>query len=753
MDKKERQLYLATVPSSAFESGNLRRYYGCLTCYPFISDKLNHPSFDVQDVINDYDYVHQSDLRNHPDYDAERTEAIKLIQEMFRLSAHILMEHPDQLIPQLLGRLSYPSLLENFYIQSFLEQAKAKIVPPALIPYLGSLQPPGTGLIRTLLVSPFEVNSIAITSDGAKIISAASGTVKVWDIATGQESLTLTNPNSLVDRVAVSQDGTKIVGSFYTDGIVKVWDVKTGRELLGLNVDSYCVHGVALTPDGTKIVTGGWDQNVKVWDIKNGKKLLTLTGHKTWVEFVAVTADGTKIISADSDSTIKVWDIQTGRKIRTLIDCWSVKGIAVTSDGAKIVAACGDETIKVWHIDIKIWNVLAESLFSKFNARNNELSGVIKTPDQAKIAPILGNKTGKLWDITKKVWDMVIGRPSLTLTGGHKWSPSAVTLTPDAAKIVSGGLDETIRIWDLRTGEQLGCLRGHNQLVNDLAVTPDGTKIVSASNDGTVKIWDTEKRYEIRNSMRYVGVTPDGTRFVLADWDGMIKIWDMETNRELYAFTAPIDRVNMRDSTPDRTKIISVSSDEIGDTKPFNITNNIVIWNIETGHALLTITGHNSVFNDVAVTPDGEKIVSASRDGMVKVWDIETGQVSLTLAGHNDAVTSVKVTPDGKKIVSSGWDRTVKVWDIETGQASLTLAGHNSVVSNVAVTPDGKKIVSSGWDRTVKVWDIETGECLTTFVGESRFGQVIISFDGKKIFAKEFNLNRDGVFHFLELIV
>ncbi|MFM6075951.1 MAG: WD40 repeat domain-containing protein, partial [Dolichospermum sp.] len=104
---------------------------------------------------------------------------------------------------------------------------------------------------------------------------------------------------------------------------------------------------------------------------------------------------------------------------------------------------------------------------------------MIKTPDQAKIAPILGNKTGKLWDITKKVWDMVIGRPSLTLTGGHKWSPSAVTLTPDAAKIVSGGLDETIRIWDLRTGEQLGCLRGHNQLVNDLAVTPDGTKIVS----------------------------------------------------------------------------------------------------------------------------------------------------------------------------------------------------------------------------------------------------------------------------------
>ncbi|MFM5889856.1 MAG: WD40 repeat domain-containing protein, partial [Dolichospermum sp.] len=92
---------------------------------------------------------------------------------------------------------------------------------------------------------------------------------------------------------------------------------------------------------------------------------------------MAVTADGTKIISAHSDSTIKVWDIQTGRKIRTLIDCWRVNGIAVTSDGAKIVAACGDETIKVWHIDIKIWNVLAESLFSKFNARNNEVSGVI----------------------------------------------------------------------------------------------------------------------------------------------------------------------------------------------------------------------------------------------------------------------------------------------------------------------------------------------------------------------------------------
>ncbi|MFN6275711.1 MAG: WD40 repeat domain-containing protein [Microcystis sp.] len=242
MDKKERQLYLATVPSSAFESGNLKRYYGCLTCYPFISDKLNHPSFDVQDVINDYDYIYQSDLRNHPDYDAERTEALKLIQETFRLSAHILREHPEQLISQLLGRLFYPSLLENSYIQSFLEQAKAKITPPALIPYLGSLQPPGTGLIRTLVGHLGFISSLAITPDGTKVVSGSNDrTIKIWNLTTGQELLTFFPCYSTAGLlswlfflfVKVTPDGTKVIAGS-TEGTIEIWDLNIEQELCTL---------------------------------------------------------------------------------------------------------------------------------------------------------------------------------------------------------------------------------------------------------------------------------------------------------------------------------------------------------------------------------------------------------------------------------------------------------------------------------------------------------------------------------------
>jgi WD40 repeat protein len=89
----------------------------------------------------------------------------------------------------------------------------------------------------------------------------------------------------------------------------------------------------------------------------------------------------------------------------------------------------------------------------------------------------------------------------------------------------------------------------------------------------------------------------------------------------------------------------------------------------------------------------------------VKVWDGQTGQDLLTLQGHTGRVNSVAVSADGQRIVSGSWDKTVKVWDGQTGQDLLTLQGHTGPVTSVAFSADGRRIVSGGEDRTVKVWD------------------------------------------------
>ena len=80
------------------------------------------------------------------------------------------------------------------------------------------------------------------------------------------------------------------------------------------------------------------------------------------------------------------------------------------------------------------------------------------------------------------------------------------------------------------------------------------------------------------------------------------------------------------------------------------------MWDITTGEQLLSLSGHSSWVEAVAVSPDGEKVISGSDDNTIKVWDITTGEQLLSLSGHSDWVEAVAVSPDGEKVISGSDD-------------------------------------------------------------------------------------------------
>ena len=90
----------------------------------------------------------------------------------------------------------------------------------------------------------------------------------------------------------------------------------------------------------------------------------------------------------------------------------------------------------------------------------------------------------------------------------------------------------------------------------------------------------------------------------------------------------------------------------------------------------------------------------------MRVWDLASGRLEHTLKGHTGGVNAVAVTPDGQRIVSGSDDHTVRVWDLASGRLERTLKGHTGAVNTVAVTPDGQHIVSGSDDGTVRVWDL-----------------------------------------------
>ena len=157
------------------------------------------------------------------------------------------------------------------------------------------------------------------------------------------------------------------------------------------------------------------------------------------------------------------------------------------------------------------------------------------------------------------------------------------------------------------------------------------------------------------------------------------------------------------------------------------------VWDLETGRVLRMLEGHSDAVSGVAVTADGKRAVSASWDQTLKVWDLATGRALRKLEGHSDHVYGVAVTPDGKLAVSASGDKTLKVWDLETGRALRTLEGHSSWVTGVAVTPDGEQAVSASADQTLKVWDVETGRALRTLEGHSASVEgAAVTPDGKR---------------------
>jgi WD40 repeat protein len=122
----------------------------------------------------------------------------------------------------------------------------------------------------------------------------------------------------------------------------------------------------------------------------------------------------------------------------------------------------------------------------------------------------------------------------------------------------------------------------------------------------------------------------------------------------------------------------------------------------------------------VAISPDGERIVSGSADQTVRVWDARNGAELAVLHGHEDGVNSVTFSPDGGRIVSAGGegDRTLRVWDAATGAELLVLRGRGPF-GRASFSPDGHRIAVYSGDEigTIWVFEADTGRCVEVIQG------------------------------------
>src|SRR6266571_1760590 len=128
----------------------------------------------------------------------------------------------------------------------------------------------------------------------------------------------------------------------------------------------------------------------------------------------------------------------------------------------------------------------------------------------------------------------------------------------------------------------------------------------------------------------------------------------------------------------------------------------------------MVISNVGGSVNSIALSSDGQRIVSGSQDRTIRVWNAMTGEtVAGPFSGHSNRVTSVAFSPDGQHIVSGSEDRTIRVWNAITGEiVAGPFSGHSNWVMSVAFSPDGQHVVSGSDEGTIRVWDTTTGEAV-----------------------------------------
>jgi WD40 repeat protein len=263
---------------------------------------------------------------------------------------------------------------------------------------------------------------------------------------------TLTSQISLaseVNTVAIHPHN-QILASGHTNKNIYLWDLQTKQFLQSILGHSQAIESVAFSHDGKILASASNDKTIKLWHTQNYQERITLVGHTKAVKSVIFTPDSKYIVSGSWDKTVKIWDVETGKEINTLTGHkQQVSAVTFSPDGLYVASASFDKTVCIW-----------------------------------KLEQLLSNKS------------QIYHNPESILSG-HTWAVLTVAFSPNGEILATGSDDNTIKLWEVKTGREIATISGHSWSVTGLIFDLTGEFLISSSKDKTIKIWRVSNQEEI----------------------------------------------------------------------------------------------------------------------------------------------------------------------------------------------------------------------------------------------------------------
>lgn len=577
------------------------------------------------------------------------------------------------------------------------------------------------------------VISVAYSPDGQWIATGSyDRTVKLWR---RDGTLVRTIPQGASIEELQFSPNSQQIATAGVDGAVRLWNLD-GTLKTQFPKHGAAVWRVAFSPDGSLLASGSGDRTVKLWKLDG--TLVQTFKHKRGVWGLAF-LDRRTIVSGTVGGTHYLWKVDG-----TLVKTFEATGaptniwrIAVSPDGTRLATAHSDNQVRIWSRDGGLLNTL--------EGHTGEVRSVKFSPDSKQLVSVSADKTIRLWDTNGMM---------LRTFRGHRGTIRDVAFSPDGQEVVSVSDDNEARLWRVNSslvksldghrgltyrlafspkgdvlaaaagtvikrwrqdGTPLPSLVDDDPLLLSLTFSPDGRTLAAVGSRGDLRVWNVGNRLSASIDRRQrslfrasgsgllgVAYTPDGQWVVTGGIVPVLNLWQrrpdgqFQLQQSIPAHTARIWDVAV---SPDGRQIATASSD-----------GTVKLWNWQTPKQLssspaLSLEAHQSEVLGVAFSPDGNFLASSGGDDRLRLWKRD-GTLVWERSANGIGLTRVAFSPDGQRLATGGFDNTVRLWSRD-GQLLTVLRGHTSVVSTIAFSPDGKRLASSGDDQTVLLWNLE----------------------------------------------
>ena len=485
--------------------------------------------------------------------------------------------------------------------------------------------------------------------------------------------------NGSVEGCVFSPDG-KYILSASTDHTLRLWDVATGQEIRQFLGHTDRVNSCAFSPDGRFILSssgtmyGPEDTSVRLWDVATGQEIrqfLQTPGPFSGGVFSCAFSPSGQFAIGIGSYAISLWDVATGQEIRQISTRADMTGGGSFSPDGRSILAASDL------LTLQLWDVSSGQALRQFAIPDDEMAFDCAFDPTGRYILGAGGKVMLLWDsATGEELHQFIG---------HSDVVSCCAFSPDGRFTLSGSWDRTLRLWDVSTGQELHRFMGHMGKIASCAFSPDGRFALSGSEDGTVQLWEIGGEQLVGDSHGHAEritdcvFSPDGQYALSASADRSMQLWDVASGQVVRRFSGHDDTINCCAFSADSQAIVSASDDKT-----------VRLWDVVSGQEMRQFLGHTGTVLACELSSDGRYIVSASIDKTVRLWDGTTGQEMRQFIGHTGSVNKCAFSPDIEAIGSASIDKTVRLWDIATGQEIHQFARNSPPFSDFIASKDRK---------------------------------------------------------------